>query len=108
MSWYPLVPAAIRYTFSSFLSSNDVVRSTDPEVRKQNIPGMEFARIVDFPQDIRDQPHFFAQKCDRFTRSTAIVVNDVEAWDPTGRAVAGLLSLIKQEMGPGQENKVGP
>ncbi|KAL3680045.1 hypothetical protein R1sor_023001 [Riccia sorocarpa] len=79
--WYPVVPNNLRYTYACYLRTNPLLSSTDPEVRKRNLPGLEFARVFDYPQDILDCWDFMSVKCDRFLKSEAILVNDVEAWD---------------------------
>ncbi|KAL3680046.1 hypothetical protein R1sor_023002 [Riccia sorocarpa] len=80
--WYPMVPNNLRYTYACYLRTNPLLSSTDPEVRKRNLgPGLEFARVFDYPQDILDRFDFMSVKCDRFLKSEAILVNDVEAWD---------------------------
>ncbi|KAG6545021.1 hypothetical protein Mapa_013713 [Marchantia paleacea] len=83
--WYPIYPASSWYTYSCLVGSNPIWQSTDPEVRKQTAPGLNFCRIFDYPQDILWFSEFFSKKQERLEKSATVVINVPEEWDvPTG------------------------
>ncbi|KAL2608803.1 hypothetical protein R1flu_027376 [Riccia fluitans] len=91
--WYPLVPTTLNYTYACYLSSDPLLRSTDPGVRKQKISGLEFARVVAYPPDILACPEFISSKCEQFMKSEAILI-------PRVLYIGPLVNILGFRLGP--------